>query len=170
MPNLYSPYHKVLSVTPTIDAVTTYEDNDSYGGLMSFAGAVRSNDLVDSAGVIRSVVITDAGAQLSSNAIEVIFFTSNPTSSTLTDNLALDVDDADLPKVCGLVVTVAAASAGAAAGTNIFADNEVAHIHDIQIPYALGTGTILYAAMRCTGATNSPGAGDITVRLGLQLD
>ncbi len=170
MPNLYSPYHKVLSVTPTIDAVTTYADNDSVGGLMSFAGAVRSNDLVDSAGVIRSVVISDKGAQLSTDPIELIFFDSNPTASTFTDNLALDVDDADLPKVCGFVATVIAAAVGVAAGTLPLADNEVAFLHDLYIPYALGTGTILYAAMRATGTQDNPGITDLTVRLGLQLD
>ena len=170
MPNLYSPYYKVLSVTPAVDADTNYSDNDNIGGLMSFVGAVRSNDLVDSAGVIRSVVITDKEAQLSTNEIELIFFDSNPSGTTFTDNGAQTIVDADLPKICGVVVTVTTASAGASAGTNIFADNEVAFLHDLYIPYALGTGTILYASMRATGATNLGSTSDLTVRLGLWLD
>ncbi len=159
MTNFFTPFHKVLSATPTVSASPNYSDGDSIGGLISLAGAARANDLVSSAGFVDSVVIADKAANTTN--IEVVFFDSNPTGTTFTDNSALTIADADLAKVAGVVlVDTWISSAGGSFGSE----------HTLRIPYDLGTGTVLYAAMIATGATDLATTSDLTVRVGLELD
>jgi len=56
-------------------------------------------------GVIHSIVVQDLSNQ--SGAMDIVFFDSNPTATTFTDNSALDIAEGDLPKVIG-VVSIAA--------------------------------------------------------------
>jgi len=76
-------------------------------------------------GLVQSLVINDLSNQ--SGAIDVVFFDSEPTATTFTDNSALDIADADLPKVIA-VVSVTSANYKA------FADNCVAILSAIGFP------------------------------------
>jgi len=51
-------------------------------------------------------------------AFDIIFFDSNPTATTFTDNSAIDIADADLPKVIG-VVNVGAGDYDASADSSV---------------------------------------------------
>jgi len=52
-------------------------------------------------GILQSLIIQDLSKQ--SIALDMVVFDSNPTATTFTDNSALDIADADLPKVIGVV-------------------------------------------------------------------
>ena len=68
-------------------------------------------------GVLQSIVIQDLSKQ--NGAIDVLFFDSNPSSTIFTDNAALDIDDADLPKLIGSISITSSDYAS-------YADNSVA--------------------------------------------
>ena len=55
--------------------------------------------------ILQSVISHDLSAQ--NAAFDIVFFDSNPTATTFTDNSAIDIADADLPKVIGVVNVVA---------------------------------------------------------------
>jgi hypothetical protein len=76
-------------------------------------------------GIIHSVIIQDLSKQ--SGALDIVFFDSNPTATTFTDNAALDIADADLPKVIGVVSVLASDYAA-------FNDNSVATVKGISLP------------------------------------
>ncbi len=76
-------------------------------------------------GIIHSVIIQDLSAQ--SGAIDLVIFDSNPTATTFTDNSALDIADADLPKVIGTIRI-------AATDYVSFSDSVVATVRNIGLP------------------------------------
>jgi len=76
-------------------------------------------------GILHSVVVQDLSAQ--SGAIDLVVFDSNPTATTFTDNSALDIADADLPKVIGIVSIVSTDYAS-------FADSSVAVLTNAGLP------------------------------------
>lgn len=155
--------HRMLTLTPTV-TLTAYTAKDCMGGKLSFLGA-GNTDGVASAGVIRSVLLGDAAAVTQVAQIRVWFFDSDPSSSTLTDASALDIDDADLDKVCGQVTFASSGAYG-----DLLVDNTVNGLHDLNIPYDLGTGTVLFGAIQVEGAEDLVATDDITIRVGVQLD
>lgn len=68
-------------------------------------------------GILQSLIIQDLSKQ--SIALDMVVFDSNPTATTFTDNSALDIADADIDKVVGVVSVVASDYAA-------FNDNSVA--------------------------------------------
>ena len=68
-------------------------------------------------GVLQSISVQDLSKQ--NGALDIVFFDSNPTATTFTDNTALDIADADLPKVIGSVSITSSDYAS-------FSDNSVA--------------------------------------------
>jgi hypothetical protein len=87
-----------------------------------------------------SVVIQDLTKQKA--ALDVIIFDSDPTGTTFTNNSALDVDDADLPKIIGVVSVLATDYVD-------FSDNAVACVtKGIALDSTSGA---LYACLVCRG-------------------
>lgn len=154
--------HRILSLTP---AVTTpaYTAKDNMGGKLSFLGAGNS-DGVASAGVVRSAVLGYKAAVAQVNTIRLFLFDSDPSTSTLTDAAAMDIDDVDLNKVCGAIAFTVALYGDQGV------DNTVGGFGDLYIPYDLGTGTTLFGALQVVGIEDLVGISDITIRLGVQLD
>jgi hypothetical protein len=75
-------------------------------------------------GVLHSIIVQDLSNQ--SGAIDLVIFDSNPTATTFTDNGALDIADADLPKVIGVVSVTSTDYAS-------FADSSVATITNLGL-------------------------------------
>jgi len=75
--------------------------------------------------ILHSIVTQDLSAQ--GGAIDLVVFDSQPTATTFTDNSALDIADADLPKVIG-VISIAAADYAT------FSDSSVATTRNIGLP------------------------------------
>lgn len=93
--------------------------------------------------VLQSVIIQDLSKQ--STAIDVVFFNANPTATTFTDNAALDIADADLPKVIGVVSVVAGDYAA-------FNDSSVATKVNIGLPMSVTTGQNIWFCLVSRGA------------------
>lgn len=89
-------------------------------------------------GILQSVIIKDLSAQ--NGILDVVIFDSNPTATTFTDNAALDVADADIDKIIGVVSIVAADYAS-------FADNSVATKTGIGLPLLALTNDAVYIAL-----------------------
>ena len=156
--------HRILSLTPVV-TLSAYTAKDCMGGKLSFTGAGNS-DGVASGGVVRSAVLGDKAAVAQVNTIRLFLFDSDPTASTLTDAAAMDIDDADLNKVCGVIAFTVALYGDQGV------DNTVGGLggDNIYIPYDLGTGSTLFGALQVVGAEDLVGTSDITIRLGVQLD
>ncbi len=98
------------------------------GDVLGDQSPIEIKNFVRNAGgtsVIQSLVVNDLSNQ--SGAIDVVVFDSEPTSTTFTDNAALDINDADLTKVIA-VISVTSANYKA------FADNCVAVLSSIGYP------------------------------------
>lgn len=72
---------------------TAYTSGDAIG-----TAAVKFLNIVPQlgmGGIMQSVTLADYAKQ--SAAVDLVFFESNPSGTTVTDNSALDIADADLP-------------------------------------------------------------------------
>lgn len=86
----------VRTVTPVINT-SAYAAGDCVGGLQTIANAVRTGG--PGSGLIENFTVLDAtGANA---AIDIVFFSANPTNSTFTNNAACAVNAADLGKIVG---------------------------------------------------------------------
>lgn len=125
---------RVLTVTPTI-STGAYTAGDAVGGLQTLSGAGRSGI---GSGLIQNIAIDDLDSE--SADIDIVVFTSNPTATTVTDNAALDINDADLSKViCVISITSDA----------LFADNATSSLRNVGCSFRgdIETGTIYVAAV-----------------------
>ena len=143
----YRSAHLVEVSGATVAVNTTaYADNDLVGTLLTLPNATP----VGHGGILQALTLHDLTAQ--NAALEVYVFKSNPSATTFTNNSALDIADADLPKI------VAAFSVAA---TDYFslADNSVAQVSNLAIPIPPGEsgqnsgGGVLYACFRSAAAT-----------------
>lgn len=118
---------------------------------------------INGTGILQSVIIQDLSAQ--SGALDVVVFDSNPTATTFTDNAALDIADADLPKVIGVVSIVAG-------DYDSFVDNVVATKNGIGLPIksiASNTEPVLWVAL-VSRDTKTYIADELSVALGILQD
>ncbi len=97
--------------------------------------------------ILQSVIVQDLSAQ--SLDLDILIFDANPSASTFTDNAAVDVADADLPKLIGGVSIVAAdyialADSSVATKTNI--SLTVSSIHTSLWIVCVTRGTPTYVA------------------------
>lgn len=94
-------FSRRYSVAAVVDLLIN-ATGDNIGGKLTF-------DLSEIAGapelVVRSAMIVDQAKQ--SIAADLILFSSNPTLTTFTTNVAQDIDDADMDKICGVISFVA---------------------------------------------------------------
>lgn len=108
--------------------------------------------------LLSKIVVIDLAAQ--DAELTFIFFTSNPSGTTFTENAALDIADADLDKISDMVTIMAS-------DYEDFADNSCACVYTDNIPVKV-TGGTLYCAVE-VGGTSTPdyvAAGDIRLKFG----
>lgn len=146
----------IKTATPTVSTTPAYSAGDNIGGLISLTSAVR---YAAGGGTITSVVISDKAKQ--SAAIDVVFFTANPGSTTFTDNGALAVNAADLVSIVG-VISVTSWSA--------FSANSVGSALGQSLPFVLASGTTLYAALVARGTPTYASTSDIQITVGILPD
>lgn len=148
-----------ITMTPIVSSGVAYATGDNVGALMQFAGAAR---VTDGHGVVHTVTLTDLGKQ--DIATDVIIFSQNPTATTFTDNSPMDIADADLPKICGIVKI-------AASDYSDFNDNSAACIRSAGVTFDLVAGNqTLYACLVTRGAPTYTSTSDITLKLGILQD
>jgi hypothetical protein len=140
-----------VSATPTVDT-SAYASGDLIGAKITLANAVQ---VAAGSGELLSLVLSDLANQKSD--IDVVLFDSDPSTTTFTDQAALDIDDADLVKVIG-VISIAAADYVS------FVDNAVATLRDLRLGFKLASGTSLYAALVCRGTPTYASSSDLKLR------
>jgi hypothetical protein len=91
-----SRFVKTISLTPTLDT-NAYAVLDSLGGEQTLTDAARVSG---GSGIIETLVLCDK-SQNKAN-LDIVFFESNP-AGTYTNNAAVDVTDADILAICGIV-------------------------------------------------------------------
>lgn len=147
-----------FEATPTISISPAYASGDLIGGKISLLRATRGTM---GSGIIHSVVLADKGKQ--SAAVDVVFFASNPSGTTFTDNGALTVADADLLNVVGVVSVTASDYAS-------FADNSVATKLQVGLAFKLDEGETLYACLVSRGAPTYTSTSDLQLRVSILQD
>lgn len=115
---------------------------------------------VPASGVLQSIIVKDLSKQ--SLAIDVVIFDANPSSTTFTDNSALDIADADIDKVIGVVSIVAADYAA-------FNDSSVATKTGIGLPMAVASGTKIWFCLVSRGAPTYV-ADELSITFGILQD
>lgn len=145
-----------IRITPTI-STGAYTAGDNVGGKMSLTPVAME----PRTGTIMSVTVADLAKQ--SAAIDILLFDSDPSATTFTDNAALDVADADLLKAIGVIRVAANDYVG-------LADNSVACVKDINLPFKLSGTDTLYATMVTSGTPTYAAATDLTLTFGIQMD
>lgn len=149
----------VVEATPTITA-GAYSTGDLVGAKITLTGAVVSA-LTRPSGIVHSVVLTDLAAQ--SADYDVVFFDTDPSNTTFTDNAAFAPADADLINVIG-VAQLTTHSA--------FSDNGVSFAFGTNIPFKItDTSTnALYAALVVRAAPTYASTSDLTLKVTVLQD
>ena len=150
---------KTFTITGATVAVTanTYATGQCMGAKLTLtdAGRINSGNVY-----LQSVVVQDLSAQ--SSALDVIIFNANPAATTFTNNAALDIADADLPKIAA-VVSVGASDYKA------FADSVVAQPDFNPRMITTDSAADLYAVLVCRGAPTYV-ANEVSLILGFMRD
>lgn len=145
-----------VSVTPTVDT-NIYASGDNIGGELTFSTAICGG--ISANFSVNSVVISDKAAQ--AVAYDVLLFKSNPSSTTFTDNAALDIHDSDLTKLLPPINILAADQFS-------FADNSVSSLSSLESGgFLSSTGGTLYGALVSRGTPTYASASDVTITLGI---
>lgn len=151
----------IYEIDPSV-SLSAYADRDLICEKITLNTAVRES----ACGVIRKVVIIDQAKQ--SAAINLMFFHTDPSNSTFTENAEFDCDDTDLDNCLGVI---------AVAGTDYLAlkDNSIATVggaNDLYFPiYAnpaatdTSTPTSIYMAVLSGGTPDYVVAGDLRIKL-----
>lgn len=143
----FDPVVRTATASPICDTAA-YASGDLIGGKLTLQ--VDKNN-----GVIQTLVLTDAANQ--KTATDVIFFVSDPSATTFTDQAALDIADADLKKIAGRVSV-------AATDYVSYADNAEATVNP-SFAFQLTSGTTLYACLVTRGAPTYAAATDLQLRI-----
>lgn len=148
-----------VSATPTISAASIYASGDAVGGLMTFSNALIK---YSKSGLLQSVVISDLAKQ--SAALSLVIFKDNPSSTTITDNAALDIADGDITKIIGAVPVVA----GDYVALN---DSSFATVRNVGLALSVDTEvSTLYGVLITTGTPTYAAVSDLTVNLFIRQD
>lgn len=150
-------FTKIVELTPTVEATPDYATGDLIGGKLEFTGAIRRK--FTNTGIIQSVIITDKAKQ--SINIDVLFFDTDPSNTTFTENGVLVVHDTDLLNLVGVA---------AVTDWKNFSDNSMGQALNLGIPFKIDTNFSLWAAMVTRGAHNLASTSDLTIRVGILQD
>ena len=145
----------VVAATPVLGPDVAYAAGDAIGTLLSFANAVRVSG---GSGLIEAVVVADKAKQ--SAAMDLLLLDANPGGTTITDNAALTVADADLVKCVGVIPITAE-------DYHALVDNSVASIRNLGAAFQVASGTTLYGVLVARGTPTFAGASDVVVRLAI---
>lgn len=148
--------HTYTSVTPTIDT-NAYTSGDALGGLMTISDALITGGPMS--GELRSVMITDLAKQ--SADVDVVLFHANPSSTTVTNNAALDIHDSDIAKIVAVVPV---------RSHYTFNDNSISVANELANPIYSSAGGNLYAVAVVRGTPTYATASDLVFRFEILQD
>jgi hypothetical protein len=138
-----------------------YGAADLVGGKLTFASVARVSG---GAALLRGVVIGDQASNSAANSVyDLILFDSDPTGTTFTENSPLDVADADLNKIIGVV------RFDGVAGTTLFANADNAVLFKVvELPLQLSGSTSLFGALIARGTPTYAATTDVFITLLLE--
>lgn len=146
-------FTKAITVT-----AGAYAAGACVGGKQTFANAVR---LADRSGSIDSIIIADKAKQ--NAALAVVFFDSDPSATTFTDNAALTVADADLFKIIGVINVLAS-------DYQAFADNSVATVKCQGMDFVANGSANIYATIVAVGTPTYAATTDLQLKVKIRQD
>lgn len=145
----------VVEAAPVVDT-SAYATGELIGGKLTLANATASSTFT---GIISNVVIIDKdkeGADL-----DVVFFDTNPTATTFTDQAAFDPDDVDLLNIiCTVSVTTDVS----------FSDNGMSYANNVNCPFRTTDNSTIYAAIVSRGSPTYTSSSDLLLRVGILQD
>ena len=152
--------HDIFEVAITHQAAT-YAVDDLLGGKITITDADDQKHRSGSIKYITLIDLSSEGVDKVTN-IKVTLFDSDPDSTTFTENAALDIDDADLPKVIAVVLLD---------DHYKWTDNGITQKLGLDIPFRLRDSNNLYACMRVKNATSGYNStAELTLRIGIEED
>ena len=146
-------YGQTKTSVPVVSLSPAYTAGDNVGGLLTIGGAVLTSG---GFAVIETVVLSDSAKQ--SAALDIVFFDSNPSASTFTDNGALTITSGDITRIIGHVPILATDY------TN-FVTNSVATIRNVQLFFTVVSTTTIYAAIVARGTPTYTNASSLNLRV-----
>lgn len=149
-------FTQFLTVSPVVDT-SAYATGDLIGSKLTYIPAVRPSTKT---GVFIGAVISDLAAQTAD--MDLVLFSDNPTGTTFTDQAALDIADADLPKVIAVIPF-------RSTGVYTFADNGVHTTNSVMVPVKSLNSTI-YAALVSRGTPTFASSADLKITLAIAED
>ena len=131
----------------TVGANTdAYTAGDLIGGKLTLSSAYPS---AAQEPYLHSITVQDLDSQAAE--LDFIFFDADPAATTFTNNAALDIADADLPKIIGFATLTASDYCA-------FADNSVGTVGNLGI-VCKPAGSTLYAAIVARGTPTYSASG-----------
>lgn len=146
--------HLDVLETVTVTASSAYAAKNTLGGLITIANAVER---AGAAVRVLQAVLYDQAMQ--SIDADVVLFNANPDGTTIADKTDLDVADADLSKVAGVLQVTTDA---------LWKDNGVAFGNPANPPLVRLSGTSLYAAIVARTTPTFAATTDVALRLVLE--
>jgi len=125
-----------IAGTTIAATATTYASADCIGTKFEIANLNRG--VAGMAPILTAVTVTDLDDQ--QGALDVILFDSDPSATTFTDDAALDIADADLTKIIGMVKVTSS-------DYSTFNDNAVGQVHSIGLAIDLAGGSSAYGVV-----------------------
>lgn len=145
-------------VALTVQAAA-YATGELIGGKNTLVGAGRFKN---GTGVIQSLTLVDQANQ--KVPIDLVVFNADPSNTTFTENGALDVADADMAKITGVISILASDYVS-------FADNAVASRQGIgQVFQSTEADGDLYFALVSRGAPTYAATTDLIIKFGILQD
>jgi hypothetical protein len=146
----------IIKATGAAVGVTTTQYGS--GDLMGNKFTMTNVNIANPAALLTFVTVQDLTKQ--DGALDVVIFDADPAGTTFTENSALDIADADLPKVIAVIKIAAADYAD-------FNDNSVATKNALGgIPFNAAAGATLYGCL-VSRDTKTYGANELSLVFGL---
>ena len=146
----------VISKTPTVSASPDYSAGDAVGGLQTLTVATR---VAGGKVKLQSVTVLDAANQKA--AMTLLFFESEPTAATITDNAAF-AWSTDNTKCIGKINV-------AAADYETIDSKAVATVRGLNLIMQSNGTANLYVAVVTTGTPNLASTSDLVFLYGFDL-
>jgi len=145
----------VVEAAPVVDT-SAYATGELIGGKLTLSNATAINVF---SGIINNVVIIDKDKEAAD--LDVVFFDTDPTATTFTDQAAFDPDDADLLNIiCTVSVTTDVA----------FSDNGMSYANNVNCPFRTPGVSTIYAAIVSRGTPTYTSSSDLLLRVGILQD
>ena len=145
----------VVEAAPTVDT-SAYATGELIGGKLTLTNAAAFGLFT---GIINNVTIIDKDKEAAD--LDVVFFDTNPASTTFTDQAAFDPADADLLNIiCTVSVTTDVS----------FSDNGMSYANNVNCPFQTSASTIIYAAIVSRGSPTYTSSSDLLLRVGILQD